>query len=133
MAKVYIDVGGDKTITVQILDSADAAEDLSVYEGYALRFFYKDSGVEIETFTKNAVSGWDSTNISTSDEANGNVTVYLQRSVTESGYPDHDVWVQPLIQETDSNYGSSQYRDLGTAKYAFTFRKDGFSTTSDIS
>ena len=133
MAKQYIEIGGDKTIVVNVDDSAGANEDLSAYEGYIVRLYYKQDGTVIQTYSKNAVSGFNSTDISTTDEANGNITIYLKRELTEAGLGDWDVYAQVLVQETDSNYASSQYRDLAPSKYAFTFRNSSIETTTDIS
>ena len=133
MAKVYVEIGEDADGVVNIKDSAGSNDDLSGYEGYGAVFYYKFSGTVVKQFSKNVVSGWNDTDITTTDEANGNFTCHFQRADTEAGYADRDVWCQPVIQETDTNHTSNQFRDLVPAFYAFTFRTGGITSTDDMS
>ena len=131
MADIYI--GGNKTITVSVLDSDGAAEDLSSFEGYIVVLYYKTSGTVVQKYSKQTVTGYDDTNIGTASEATGVITLYLTRAVSELGLAGGEVWAQVLVQETDANYGSSQYRDWGAPKYAFTYAKAAVKPTVDVS
>jgi len=131
MADIYI--GGNKTITITALDSDGVAEDLSSFEGYIVVLYYLQGGTVVQQYSKNVVTGYDNSNIGTGSEASGILSIYVTRTISELGIAGGEVWAQVLVQETDANYGSSQYRDWGSPKYAFTFKTPSVKPTVDVS
>lgn len=132
MAETYIDIGGDKDVQLTMLDTAGVAEDVSGFEGYGIVLYYEKDGTIIQKYSKQTVSGWSS-DIKTSLDSTGVVTLHLQRAITELGRPGGRVFAQAILQETDTDHTSNEFRDWGDPVYSFTFRTPAISTTEDMS
>lgn len=133
MAEIYFYIGEDNPVTVQVNGANDSGLDLTAYEGYGLVFYYESDNTVIEKYSGNAATGWNSTNIDTTSANVGAPIALIQRAVSELGRDGSRVMVQVVVQSTDANYASSQFRDLGAPVYAFTFKKGGHSSTNDLS
>jgi hypothetical protein len=135
MSKTYKKIGEDFDLTVNVDDSAGANKALNSSEGYAVFLYYND-GTVIHKYSKNAVTGYDSTNIDTSDEANGNITCRVLREfsdgTTYTERPDQDVYVEVLTQDTDADFTNSQFRSIGSV-YGWTWSTSVSSPTVDVS
>ena len=124
MAEQYIDIGSDKDISITLKDENGTAEDVSAYEGYGIILYYERDGTVLAKYSKNAVTGWDNTNITTTNEASGIVVLHLLRSVTELGRKGGRVKAQAVLQIADAAHTTSQFRDIGDPIYIFTFRNE---------
>ena len=136
MAKIYKKIGEDFSITVNVNLSDATDKPLENSEGYAFAIYYKSDNTVIHKYSKNAVTGYDNTNLNTSDEANGNVTLYFLRDysdgVTYSARPDADVYLEVLTQDADARFTDSQSKSV-TEVYCFTWSGSVLSPTVDLS
>jgi hypothetical protein len=131
MAEVYLPKGSDKQFTVSVT-GASGVLDLSAYEGYALITFYEHDRTIIQKYSKNTVSGYNSDDIDTSDEDNGNIIIDFQRALSEAGRVEGRVMGQFILQSTDADYASSQKREYSDEFYILTIDAAALETTVDL-
>lgn len=130
-ASDILQIGADATITINLTDANGSALDLSTYEGYAVILQYVD-GTEITKYSKEVVTGYNSDDIDTTNEATGVIVLNFQRALSVLGKPDAKVQHIIQVQSTDSDFASSQFRDLTAPTDTFRFGKQVI-PTADVS
>lgn len=125
-------IGADKQLQITVLNANGSALDLSAYEGYAVILLYDKDATVIDSYCSNVVSGYNNDDIDTTNEATGIIVIDFQRAKSILGRPDALVNFIIQVQSTDSDYASSQFRDLTAPTACFRFGKIS-TTTADIS
>lgn len=124
----YYEKGSDEPITITVT----GAPDLSLYEGYGVKFYVKSTLAEVEKYSKNAVTGWNNDDLDTTNEATGVMVVNFQRATGETLKGGVEIWGQLVAQLVDANYVSSDFREIGAPFYIMTVRAESLTVTEDM-